>query len=74
VGGEWSGCGKQFSDGDSKEDEHCPQEGAAPKMFMQDEVGGQAGEYRFEGEENGGVGGWKVLLGPALDGESGGGG
>jgi hypothetical protein len=43
-------------------------------MLMQDEVGGQAGEYRFEGEKDGGVGGWNVLLGPALDGEGGGGG
>jgi hypothetical protein len=41
-------------------------------MFLQDEVGGQAGEYRFESEEDGGVGGGKVLLRPALDGESGG--
>jgi hypothetical protein len=41
---------------------------------MQDEVGGQAGEDGFEGEEDGGVGGRKVLLGPALDGESSGGG
>ena len=43
-------------------------------MFMQDEVGGQAGEHWFEGEEDGGVGGWKVLLRPALDSKRGGGG
>jgi len=43
-------------------------------MLMQDEVGCQAGEHWFEGEEDGGVGGGKVLLGPALDGEGGGGG
>jgi hypothetical protein len=72
VGGDWSGCGKQFGAGDSKEDEDCTEEGAAAKMLVQDEVGGQAGEHRFESEEDGGVGGWKVLLGPALDGESGG--
>jgi len=43
-------------------------------MLVQYEVGGQAGEDGFEGEEDGGVGGWEVLLGPALDGEGGGGG
>ena len=41
---------------------------------MQDEERGQASEDWFEGEEDGGVGGWEMLLGPALDGEGGGGG
>ena len=43
-------------------------------MLVQYEVGGNACEYGFEGEKDGGVGGWEVLLGPALDGERGGGG
>ena len=43
-------------------------------MLMQYEVRGEAGEHWFEGEEDGGVGGGKVLLGPALDGEGCGGG
>jgi hypothetical protein len=43
-------------------------------MLVQHKVGGQAGEHRFEGEKDGGVGGWEMLLGPALDGERGGGG
>jgi hypothetical protein len=43
-------------------------------MLMQNEEGGQAGEDGFEGEENGGVGGGEMLLGPALDGEGCGGG
>jgi hypothetical protein len=40
-------------------------------MLVQDEVGGQAGEHWFEGEEDGGVGRGEVLLGPALYGERG---
>jgi hypothetical protein len=43
-------------------------------MLVQYDIGGQAGEHGFKGEENGGVGGRKVPLGPALDGERGGGG
>jgi hypothetical protein len=43
-------------------------------MLVQCEVRGYAGEHWFESEENGGVGGWKVLLRPALDGEGCGGG
>ena len=43
-------------------------------MLVQCEVRGQAGEHGFESEKNGGVGGWKVLLRPALDGEGCGGG
>ena len=74
MGGERDGCGKQFGEGDSEEDEHCAQERAAAKMLVQYEVRGQAGEHGFEGKEDGGVGGWKVLLGPALDGERSGGG
>ena len=74
VGGEWNGCRKQFGEGDSREDEGRSQERAAAKMFVQDEVGSQTCEDRFEGEKDGGVGGRKMLLGPALDGEGGGGG
>jgi hypothetical protein len=40
-------------------------------MFVQDEERGQACEDGFEGEEDGGVGGGEMLLGPALDGEGG---
>ena len=43
-------------------------------MFMQDEEGGQACEDGFQSQEDGGVGGGEMLLGPALDGEGGGGG
>jgi hypothetical protein len=43
-------------------------------MLVQHEVGGQAGEHRFKGKKDSGVGGREVLLGPALDGERGGGG
>ncbi len=39
---------------------------------MQEEERSQAGKDRFEGEEDGGVGGGEMLLGPALDGEGGG--
>ena len=43
-------------------------------MFVQNEERGQTSEDWFEGEEDGGVGGGEVSLGPALDGEGGGGG
>ena len=43
-------------------------------MLVQYEVGGQAGEDGFEGEEDRGVGGREVLLRPALDSEGCGGG
>ena len=36
-------------------------------MFVQDEVGGQAGEDGFESEQDCCMGGWKMLLRPALD-------
>jgi hypothetical protein len=71
VGGEWSCGGKEFSEGDSHEDENCSEERTAAKMLVQHEVGSNASEDGFEGEEDGGVGGGEVLLGPALDGESG---
>src|ERR1700729_1362694 len=40
-------------------------------MLVQNEERGQAGEDRFQGEKDGGVGGGGVLLGPALDGKGG---
>ena len=43
-------------------------------MFMQNEERSQTSEDWFKGEEDGGVGGGEMLLGPALDGEGGGGG
>ena len=52
----------------------APRERARAEALVQEEEGGQPGEDWFEGEEDGGVGGGEVLLGPALDGESGGGG
>ena len=67
--GEWSCCGKQFDECNTGQDEHCAQEGTPAEMLVQNEVGGQAGEHGFKGEENGGVGGREVALGPALDGE-----
>jgi hypothetical protein len=69
VDGEWSGCRKQFGEGNAGEDKGCSYEGTAAKMLVQDEEGGQAGEDWFEGEEDRGVGRGKVLLRPALDGE-----
>jgi hypothetical protein len=69
------GCGgKQFDRGDSGEDEGCSQEGTRAQMFVKDKERGQAGKDRFEGQEDGGMSGWEVLLGPTLDGEGGGGG
>ena len=56
------------------EDQSGPQKGAWAKVLVQNQEGGQAGEDWFEGEEDGGVGGGEVLLGPALNGEGGGGG
>ena len=74
MDGERSGCRKQFGASNSREDEGSSEEGATAKMLVQDEVGSQACEDRFEGEEDRGVGGGEVLLGPALDGEGCGGG
>ena len=41
---------------------------------MEEDEGGDPGEDRLQGEDEGGVGGGEMLLGPALDGEGGGGG
>ena len=43
-------------------------------MLVQEEQGGEGSEDGLECEEEGGVGGREMLLGPALDGEGGGGG
>ena len=43
-------------------------------MLVEEEERGEPGEDGFEGEDEGGVGGGEMLLGPALDGEGGGGG
>ena len=69
VDGERGGRRKKFGKGDSSEDEGSTQEGTAAKMLVQNEEGGQAGEYRFESEEDRSVGGGNMLLGPALDGK-----
>ena len=69
VDRERSSSRKQFGEGNSGKDQGGPQEGAAAKMLVQDEERGQACEDRFESQEDGGVGGGKMLLGPALDGK-----
>src|SRR6266567_7771921 len=43
-------------------------------MLVEDEEGGETGEDGLEGQQDGGVGWGKMLLGPALDGEGSGGG
>jgi hypothetical protein len=69
------GCGGEEFDGrDAGEDEGGSAEGASAQTLMQDEERGEAGEDRFEGDENRSVGGGEMLLGPALNGECGGGG
>ena len=43
-------------------------------MLVEDEEGGKAGEDGLQSQQDSGVGGGKMLLGPALDGEGGRGG
>lgn len=69
MNGDGSGCREKLDKDDSSKNQSGPQQGAASEMLMQNKEGGQPGEDGFEGEKNGGVGGWEMLLGPALDGE-----
>ena len=72
MGGDGGGGGEKFGAGDSGEDEGGSGEGAGAEVLVEEEQGGEPGEDGFECEEQCGVDGRKMLLGPALDGEGGG--
>ena len=61
----------EFGGEDSEENEGGSAKSAFAEMLVEEDKGGEPGEDGFEGEDECGVGGWEVLLGPALDGEGG---
>jgi hypothetical protein len=62
-------CGEQFGEQDAGEDQRCSGERAMTEAFVKEEEGDEPGEYGLEGEQESGMSGRKMLLGPALDGE-----
>jgi len=67
----WSGrwSWKELGEEDAGEDERGSCERAMAETLVEEDEGDEPGEDGFEGEEERGVGGRKMLLGPALNGE-----
>ena len=74
MSGAGEGVGRQFGDEDAGEDKGGSGRGSGLETFAEKEKRDKPGEDGLEGEQERGVGGRKMLLGPALNGEGGGGG
>ena len=72
--GSSGGVADEFGYGDSGEDEGGSERARGPRCSWRKRREVRAGEDGFESQEERGVGGREMLLGPALDGEGGGGG
>ena len=73
VGGDGGGAA-ELGEEDAGEDEGGAEELAGAEALVEEEERGEGGEDGLEREDERGVGGRQQLLGPALDGEGGGGG